>query len=90
MILRYHLQIKGKVHGVFFRASTLEKAQELGLKGWIKNCLDGSVETQFEGPKKEAKALLDWCHQGPSKAQVTHLIQLPLSSDPLPDFYIQP
>jgi acylphosphatase len=41
--------IHGRVQGVFFRDSTHRRASELGVSGWVRNNLDGSVEAAFEG-----------------------------------------
>ncbi len=67
---RVHLVIKGYVQGVFYRASTREKAVELGLKGWVRNMHDGSVEAVFEGPVDKIQQAVQWCHEGPAGAQV--------------------
>ncbi len=67
---RVHLVIKGYVQGVFYRASTREKAAELGLKGWVRNLHDGNVEAVFEGPVDKVQQAVEWCHEGPSGAQV--------------------
>ncbi|HLG28689.1 MAG TPA: acylphosphatase, partial [Candidatus Brocadiales bacterium] len=45
---RAHVYVHGRVQGVFFRATTRDKARSLGVKGWVKNCLDGGVEAVFE------------------------------------------
>ena len=50
--VRAHLIIEGRVQGVFFRHHTQEMAVRLGLKGWVKNRQDGSVEAVFEGDRK--------------------------------------
>lgn len=68
--VRMHLVIKGRVQGVFFRASTQEQAHRLGIKGWVRNCPDGSVEVMAEGPRERAEEFLSWCRQGPPHAQV--------------------
>ncbi|MGH7771885.1 MAG: acylphosphatase [Candidatus Binatia bacterium] len=68
--VRVHLWIEGMVQGVFFRASTQEKATRLGLKGWVKNCPDGSVEVVAEGEKEKIDNFVRWCHQGPAHAHV--------------------
>lgn len=67
---RAHLLISGRVQGVFFRANTQRKAQELGLRGWVKNTRDGRVEVIAEGEKEKIKKLIDWAHQGPDIARV--------------------
>lgn len=66
-----HAWISGRVQGVFFRSTTQQTAQELGLKGWVRNLADGRVEAVFEGPKDAVAAALDWCHRGSSAAEVT-------------------
>ncbi len=70
---RVHLIIKGRVQGVFFRASTRDKARELGLTGWVKNSADGSVEAVFEGPNEQLKKAVNWCYKGPPGAHVTSI-----------------
>ena len=60
---RLHLIIQGKVQGVFFRASTKEKARELGLRGFVRNRVDGTVEVVAEGHMAELQKLADWCHE---------------------------
>ncbi|MFQ5682312.1 MAG: acylphosphatase, partial [Candidatus Binatia bacterium] len=63
---RVHLIIQGKVQGVFFRASTLEQATQLKLKGWVRNCWEGFVEVVAEGPRKDVECLVRWCRRGPA------------------------
>ncbi len=72
-VLRLNLSIQGRVQGVFYRASTAEKARSLGLQGWVRNVSDGSVELLAEGQKGALQELLDWCHEGPPAARVTHI-----------------
>lgn len=67
---RLHLIIQGKVQGVFFRASTKEKARELGLRGFVRNKQDGTVEVIAEGDKTQLQKLADWCHIGPDHSIV--------------------
>ena len=69
--LRAHVIIHGLVQGVWFRASTKEKALQLGVGGWVRNLPDGGVEAVFEGGKKKVEEILGWCHKGPSGARVT-------------------
>jgi acylphosphatase len=69
--IRTHLIIEGRVQGVFFRDTTRREAVGLGLRGWVKNRLDGSVEVIVEGPKGKVDQLVQWCQHGPSYAQVT-------------------
>jgi len=72
-ISRVHAWISGRVQGVFYRASTHEKATSLGLKGWVKNLPDGRVELVAEGPPDKIEELLEWCQQGPPGARVTDI-----------------
>ena len=69
-----HLVIKGKVQGVFFRASTKEKANELGIKGWVKNMPDGNVEVLAAGNKDQLENFIEWCRRGPTQAIVSDVI----------------
>ncbi|HYN32936.1 MAG TPA: acylphosphatase [Ilumatobacteraceae bacterium] len=63
--------VSGRVQGVFFRDSCRAQAQRLGLRGWVRNRPDGTVEVVAEGPRDDVEQLLTWCRQGPSRAQVT-------------------
>jgi acylphosphatase len=67
---RAHVYVSGQVQGVFFRDSAREKAQQLGLNGWVKNLPDGRVEALFEGPSEGVREMVRWCEQGPSQAEV--------------------
>ncbi|AUX26560.1 MULTISPECIES: acylphosphatase [Sorangium] len=64
------LFVRGRVQGVFFRASTQREAKRLGLTGWVKNRADGSVEVLAEGEEDELKELIAWANRGPSAARV--------------------
>ena len=66
-----HLVIKGKVQGVFYRASAREVAEKLGLKGWVKNTHEGDVEAFVCGTETALNKFIDWCRRGPSNAVVT-------------------
>ncbi|MFO7494164.1 MAG: acylphosphatase [Desulfobacterales bacterium] len=67
-----HALISGKVQGVFFRMETLRAVESIGgVTGWVKNRSDGTVEAVFEGRRPGVEAALDWCRQGPPRAQVT-------------------
>ncbi len=70
---RAHVYIHGKVQGVFFRASTRDKAQNFGVKGWVKNCADGSVAAVFEGEKDAVNNVVEWCKKGPDGAVVKYV-----------------
>lgn len=70
---RVHVSIHGKVQGVFFRASAKDMAHLFGVKGWIKNCFDGSVEAVFEGEKEAVDSVVDWCKKGPPGALITSI-----------------
>lgn len=65
--------ISGKVQGVYFRASTQEKAQELGLTGWVRNLTDGTVELEATGEESSIKLLSDWLKVGPNGACVSNV-----------------
>ena len=72
-MVRAHAVISGRVQGVFFRMETKYAADRLGVCGWVKNKLDGSVEAVFEGDKVRVSAVLDWCRDGPPAARVDRL-----------------
>jgi acylphosphatase len=71
MKTRVHVVVSGKVQGVWYRASTKQKADELGLTGWVKNTANGDVEGEFEGDDSIIHEMIAWCRKGPSLAQVS-------------------
>lgn len=66
--------ISGKVQGVFFRQSTKEKADSLGITGRVKNLSDGNVSVIATGMPAQLNKLTDWCRQGPPRANVTNIV----------------
>lgn len=67
--------VSGKVQGVFFRASTRERALDLGLSGRATNLPDGRVEVIAEGDAGALDALEAWLHQGPPAARVESVVR---------------
>jgi len=65
-----HVRVTGRVQGVFFRAWTKEKARELDIRGWVRNCSDGSVEAHVEGDEATVRWLIDIMYDGPGGARV--------------------
>jgi len=64
------VRVTGLVQGVFFRAWTCDEAQSIGLKGWVRNCSDGSVEAHVEGEPEAVDELIDLMREGPPGARV--------------------
>ena len=69
-VVRRRVIVRGDVQGVFFRDSTREEAQSRGVSGSVTNRDDGAVEAVFEGSKDDVEALVAFCREGPSRAQV--------------------
>jgi len=65
------ITVKGKVQGVFYRAATKAVADQLGVKGNIKNEPDGDVSIAAEGDAFALELFLEWCNEGPQDADVT-------------------
>ena len=68
---RVYILVKGKVQGVFFRATARDVARSLGVKGWVRNRWDRKVELVIEGDIEAVNRMIDWCRQGPPGAVVT-------------------
>ena len=66
--------ISGRVQGVFFRAHTKETADRLGIKGYVKNLPNGSVEAVFEGDQDTVTRMVAWCRKGSPAAKVDHVV----------------
>lgn len=63
--------VTGRVQGVFYRDTCERTATALGVRGWVRNRDDGSVEVVAEGARDAVGQLLDWCRSGPPRANVT-------------------
>ena len=70
-MIRAHIFVEGRVHGVGYRANTRRIANQLGLKGWVRNLRDGRVEIMAEGEEEMVDRLIQWCYRGPTGAYVT-------------------
>ena len=69
--VRVRAIVQGRVQGVFYRDSCQAEARRLGVRGWVRNRQDGTVEVVAEGPRDRVDQLLTWCRQGPPRATVT-------------------
>jgi acylphosphatase len=65
-----HILVKGQVQGVFFRKSTRQVAEALNITGWVKNTEEGNVEIFAQGSREEIAQLIEWCKEGPPRAEV--------------------
>lgn len=70
MTIARHVQVTGRVQGVWFRAWTREQALAEGVSGWVRNQPDGAVEAVIAGPEEAVEALIAKLHDGPPDAKV--------------------
>jgi acylphosphatase len=70
MVKHMVIRVYGQVQGVWFRQSTKEEADKLGLAGTVQNMPDGSVEIHAEGEESQLEELLSWCQSGPELSGV--------------------
>jgi acylphosphatase len=82
------LTIKGKVQGVFYRATAKEIADDLGIRGWVRNLPGDNVEITATAIEEQLHKFIDWCKQGPPKARVDNVIVDELNSEEFSDFRI--
>ena len=68
-----HLSITGRVQGVCYRASMAQEAQALGITGWVRNRMDGSVEAVVCGEAEAIARIIAWARNGPPAASVDHV-----------------
>jgi acylphosphatase len=72
-VIRRRVLISGIVQGVFFRASTRDAAQRVGVHGWVRNLPDGRVEAVFQGSPNKVAAAIEWCRRGPPGSRVERI-----------------
>lgn len=80
--------VSGRVQGVFYRASTRQKATELGCSGYARNLSDGRVEVLAVGEPQAVHALLEWLWHGPPAAHVKQVEVLELSLDEIGEVHV--
>lgn len=68
-----HIRVAGRVQGVGYRVSLAERARLLGLEGWVRNRVDGSVEAAAWGDDDALAGLVAWAWDGPRMARVTEV-----------------
>jgi len=82
------ITVTGLVQGVWFRASTKEQAELIGITGFVRNQADGSVYLEAEGSEEGLEVLVKWLRQGPSAARVDNLEIKESELQNFPDFEI--
>jgi len=73
LVTAVHVRIRGLVHGVSFRSSMAQLASDLGVRGWVRNLPDGTVEAFLEGDERKVNRIIDWAKFGPPRARVDKL-----------------
>ena len=82
------LLIKGKVQGVFYRATAKDMAKKLGITGWIRNTEEGHVEAMANGSVEQIEQFVAWCRRGPSKAVVGEVLVEPSEDQDFEEFVV--
>jgi acylphosphatase len=83
------VRITGRVQGVGFRAWVEQRADALGLAGWVRNTESGDVEAVFSGPSEAVNTMLAACQQGPRHALVERVELIGPAAPPVGPFRIQ-
>ena len=73
-VRRLNAVVHGNVQGVAFRYYTRDQAEQSGLKGWVRNLHDGTVETEFEGDEQEVEKMLAWLSEGSPASSVSKIV----------------
>ena len=69
-VVRRRVVVGGRVQGVWFRESARRRAEELGVTGWVRNNVDGTVEAEVEEAADDVAVLVSWLGLGPPQARV--------------------
>ena len=83
------LRITGRVQGVGYRDWVLRTARNLGLRGWVRNRTDGSVEALIAGEEAAVLAMIEACRRGPAPARVDDVDVRPAEATDVPDRFSQ-
>jgi len=85
-----HAVVHGRVQGVFFRDYTRQEARRLGLGGWVRNLIDGTVEVLVEGAPEDVDRLVAWLYTGSPMAEVTAVdVQEQAADNRFADFVVR-
>ena len=82
------LTIKGKVQGVFYRATAKDIADQFGIKGWVKNLPDNNVEIRATASEELLQKFISWCKQGPPRARVDVVLVEELTTEEFSGFKV--
>lgn len=85
-----HAAISGRVQGVGYRAWAADEATRLGLKGFVRNRRDGSVEAVFKGQEDAVVQMLDDCWRGPRGARVENVVATAIADEGWTAFSVLP
>lgn len=85
-----HVLVRGRVQGVSYRANAQAEAAKLGLRGWVRNRLDGSVEAVVSGPEAEVDDFIAWARKGPPAARVEEVEVTPADAVDETPFGVRP
>ncbi len=80
--------VYGRVQGVGFRYFTWKEAERIGIKGTVRNCVDGSVEIVAEGNDDQLQDFYNWLKVGPRTASVERVLKDNIENKCYPDFSI--
>ena len=81
------IRVSGRVQGVGYRFALRDEAHRLGVKGWVRNRADGSVEALLQGDDEALAALVAWAKRGPRAARVDAVRDEPPSTEPEGPFF---
>jgi acylphosphatase len=84
------VRIRGKVQGVWYRSWTVEQAVQRGVRGWVRNRQDGSVEALFSGESAMIDEMIAVCRKGPRLARVDSISSEPTVEEPPAGFEQRP
>lgn len=86
-----HVRIHGRVQGVGYRAFAARAARRLGLRGWVRNAANGTVEAVVDGTAEDVRSWIDELRRGPSGARVASIDEQPVDrlGDETPAFEIR-
>ena len=88
-MISVHVRVSGRVQGVCYRAFTIDRANALGVKGWVRNIPSGGVEAVLEGERKQVGELLKAMKSGPAGAIILGMEFSELECKGFEDFEIE-